>query len=494
MTTLPAVVRIIDLPAYTTVTGGELFEAVQTVAGEQISVQIPATAIMTSSLGGLPTGGGTAQILGKSSASNFSTAWYDVASFVSTISTSGLATSGTGTGLILAIATGGVGSTQLGAMAVQSSNVTTNAIGDAQFRQGSPLSVVGVAGSATANVADIAASAPGQVLSVNAGGTGLLFTTLSFSLATNVTITGTLTVLGQAGFSAGVISTGIFNQTGTTLATGTFGIVGTTLVTGVFGVVGTSLFTGVYGIVGTTLITGRLGVVGTAVVTGLLSVSRSVIAGADGAATSFLYIAGNNGATHPTTGGSGAVGWNFSGGAAEVVFFNAFTAASISFDFRQMTSATTSLLLVRLGTAVATFSQNLAISSSLILSAQTTGLAVSNSTGLVSATTNMSFGLTFNTYSVGNIGTTTFTATPINGNYQRYFNNAAHTVSSFTTADHAIDVLVTNTAGAGAITFNGFTVNTSNIGDALTTTNGNQFIIALRRMGGTATYVIKALQ
>jgi hypothetical protein len=128
------------------------------------------------------------------------------------------------------------------------------------------------------------------------------------------------------------------------------------------------------------------------------------------------------------------------------------------------------------------------------LGSQVTGLLISSGTGAITATTNFPIGFTFNTFSVGNIGTTTFTAVPSNGNYQRYFNNAAHTVSSFTTSDHAIDVLVTNTTGAGSITFTGFTVNTSNIGDALTTTNGNQFIIAMRRMGGTATYVIKALQ
>lgn len=132
MTTLPAVVRIIDLPVYTTVTGGELFEAIQTVGGTTISVQIPATAIVTTTLGALPTGGGTGLVLGKSSNSNFSTAWYDITTFISANATT-LATSGSGTALVFNIASGGVGSTQLAANALQRGNVTAFAIGSAQI-------------------------------------------------------------------------------------------------------------------------------------------------------------------------------------------------------------------------------------------------------------------------------------------------------------------------------------------------------------------------
>lgn len=132
MTTLPAVVRIIDLPTGTTITGLEVFEAIQTVAGVQISVQVPINQVMTSSLGGLPTGGGTSQILGKSSGANFSTAWYDISSFITTNATT-LATTGAGTGLVLTIASGGVGSTQLATNALQRGNVTAFAIGSAQI-------------------------------------------------------------------------------------------------------------------------------------------------------------------------------------------------------------------------------------------------------------------------------------------------------------------------------------------------------------------------
>jgi hypothetical protein len=43
------------------------------------------------------------------------------------------------------------------------------------------------------------------------------------------------------------------------------------------------------------------------------------------------------------------------------------------------------------------------------------------------------------------------------------------------------------------VTFAGFTVG-SNVGDALTTTNGNKFTISIWRIHGIASYTIKALQ
>jgi hypothetical protein len=55
--------------------------------------------------------------------------------------------------------------------------VATNGITNALFRQGAALSVVGVTGNATANVADIAGTAS-QVLRVNTGGTALAFGTV----------------------------------------------------------------------------------------------------------------------------------------------------------------------------------------------------------------------------------------------------------------------------------------------------------------------------
>jgi hypothetical protein len=86
-----------------------------------------------------------------------------------------------------------------------------------------------------------------------------------------------------------------------------------------------------------------------------------------------------------------------------------------------------------------------------------------------------------------------FTCNPMFGNYQ-YFNNSGAMTITAPTVDCAIDYLQTNTATAGAVTLSGFTVAAGNTGDPLTTTSGNKFIISVRRINGTATYVIKALQ
>lgn len=91
-----------------------------------------------------------------------------------------------------------------------------------------------------------------------------------------------------------------------------------------------------------------------------------------------------------------------------------------------------------------------------------------------------------------NVAAGSFQLDAFNHNYQWINNTSAFTITAMAD-DSAIDLLVINGAGAGAITFSGFTVG-ANVGDALTTTNGHKFIISFRRINGTATYVIKALQ
>jgi hypothetical protein len=78
------------------------------------------------------------------------------------------------------------------------------------------------------------------------------------------------------------------------------------------------------------------------------------------------------------------------------------------------------------------------------------------------------------------------------GNYQYIANNGPFTINS-ATSDCAIDLMVTNSGTAGAITFSGFTIGT-NTGDLLTTANGDRFIISFRRINAISTYVVKALQ
>lgn len=92
----------------------------------------------------------------------------------------------------------------------------------------------------------------------------------------------------------------------------------------------------------------------------------------------------------------------------------------------------------------------------------------------------------------GTISTGTLTPTAFDGNYQYYTNNGAHTLAA-PADDCAIDILVTNGASAGTITFSGFTVGTST-GSTLTTTNTQKFIISIRRINAVATYSVYALQ
>jgi hypothetical protein len=92
--------------------------------------------------------------------------------------------------------------------------------------------------------------------------------------------------------------------------------------------------------------------------------------------------------------------------------------------------------------------------------------------------------------SLGNIAS--FTPNPLLGNYQYGTNHGAATWTA-PTSDCAMDILVTNDATAGAITFSGFTVGTAT-GDPLTTVNGNKFIISIRRINAISTYTVKALQ
>jgi hypothetical protein len=86
----------------------------------------------------------------------------------------------------------------------------------------------------------------------------------------------------------------------------------------------------------------------------------------------------------------------------------------------------------------------------------------------------------------------TFTPDAFNGNYQYYSNGGAHTFAT-PANDCAVDVMVNNVSGAGAISFPGYSIS-SNVGDPLTTTVGHYFIISLRRINGVSTFTIKALQ
>lgn len=152
---LPAVVTIPDLPIGTTITGVEIIEAVQTSGGVGNSIQVPISQIMTTSLGALPTGGGTGQILNKTNAANFSAQWSGITQFVAV--GTGLATSGSATSIVLS------------------------------FASQTSISLLGVAGAAAAVPLAIGPGTGAQVLRVNDAGNALAFGQVELASAAAVT-------------------------------------------------------------------------------------------------------------------------------------------------------------------------------------------------------------------------------------------------------------------------------------------------------------------
>lgn len=87
-----------------------------------------------------------------------------------------------------------------------------------------------------------------------------------------------------------------------------------------------------------------------------------------------------------------------------------------------------------------------------------------------------------------------FTVDPTQGNYQYATNDAARTITA-PSSDCAVDILITNHATtAGTITFSGFTAPSGGGGDTYATTGGNKYILSIRRINSTSTYLWKALQ
>lgn len=108
----------------------------------------------------------------------------------------------------------------------------------------------------------------------------------------------------------------------------------------------------------------------------------------------------------------------------------------------------------------------------------------------VSAT--LSKGFKVNPADLGTVSSGAITPDLANGNSQFYTNNGAHTINA-PADDGGVDILVTNGASAGAITFSGFTV-AAGASSALDTTSGHMFWISIRRINGVATYGVQPLQ
>lgn len=134
-----------------------------------------------------------------------------------------------------------------------------------------------------------------------------------------------------------------------------------------------------------------------------------------------------------------------------------------------------------------------------VLYSNNSGLAYSNSSANL-----IVFSLSGSTIGAGfavtayNVGVTTagqvVTPNAYNGNYQYMTANSTWTLNT-PTNDCAIDILVTNGTGAGAITVNAnYTAATGGGGDPYATTSGNKYYLMIRRINSVSTYSWQALQ
>ncbi len=101
--------------------------------------------------GNMPTGGAAGTILSKVTLTDFDADWVNISTLVSTAA--GLTRTGS-TSITLGIQTAGI----------VSSMIATNAIGSTEFRQSVGLSLIGVVGTATANISDITMTNATQVM------------------------------------------------------------------------------------------------------------------------------------------------------------------------------------------------------------------------------------------------------------------------------------------------------------------------------------------
>jgi hypothetical protein len=86
----------------------------------------------------------------------------------------------------------------------------------------------------------------------------------------------------------------------------------------------------------------------------------------------------------------------------------------------------------------------------------------------------------------------TYTPAPSGGNFKRIVNGGAFTLAAPTaTGDYTLLIQVTNNGSAGAVTFSGFS---KVVGDDLTTTNADDFFIAIEKCNGFTRAVVGALQ
>lgn len=108
------------------------------------------------------------------------------------------------------------------------------------------------------------------------------------------------------------------------------------------------------------------------------------------------------------------------------------------------------------------------------------------------ASTNLTVGYTATSHNIGTVTSGTTTPDPANGNLQRMVNGGASTLAAPTaTGDYTMILQVTNNGSAGTLTLSGFTVTN---GDALTTTDGDDFLLYITKVNGFVALQTVALQ
>jgi hypothetical protein len=140
-------------------------------------------------------------------------------------------------------------------------------------------------------------------------------------------------------------------------------------------------------------------------------------------------------------------------------------------------------------------SSNLIVGGMNVTSTLNSAFTKANTSVQNNATTQITTGYTYKSFNAGSNVAAFITWTPnaANGNYQYANTNGPFTIAA-PASDSAMDIILTNGASAGSITFSGYTVQSGGTGDTYATTNANRYLLSIRRIFGISTYVWKALQ